>query len=120
MNIEPTKLDMILNHLETTSLEPHDDYTSEFTYKSQKILYRYILGLQQENQQLKELTRDIDMWNNMYNEEFDKNRKSKETIDKAIEYIDKNMEQRLYTGEQYLKTYDCCTDLLQILEDKEV
>lgn len=26
----------LLNYLETTSLEPHDDYTSEFTYKEQK------------------------------------------------------------------------------------
>lgn len=53
MNIEMTDLDMILNHLETTSLEPHDDYTSEITYKDQKILYKYIKNLQQENQQLK-------------------------------------------------------------------
>lgn len=36
MNIEITDLDMILNYLETTSLEPHDDYSSEFTYKDQK------------------------------------------------------------------------------------
>ena len=54
MNIEITDLDMILNHLETTSLEPHDDYSSEFTYKDQKILYKYIKQLQQENKQLKE------------------------------------------------------------------
>ena len=53
MNIELTDLDMILNHLETTSLEPHDDYTSEITYKDQKILYKYIKELQQESQQLK-------------------------------------------------------------------
>lgn len=53
MNIEITDLDMILNYLETTSLEPHDDYSSEFTYKDQKILYKYIKQLQQENQQLK-------------------------------------------------------------------
>ena len=30
------ELESILNYLETTSLEPHDDYTSEFTYKEQK------------------------------------------------------------------------------------
>ena len=54
MNIEITDLDMILNYLETTSLEPHDDYSSEFTYKDQKILYKYIKQLQQENQQLKD------------------------------------------------------------------
>lgn len=49
MNIEITDLDNILNYLETTSLEPHDDYSSEFTYKEQKILYKYIKQLQQEN-----------------------------------------------------------------------
>ena len=54
MNIEMTDLDMILNHLETTSLEPHDDYSSELTYKDQKILYKYIKQLKQENKQLKE------------------------------------------------------------------
>lgn len=31
------ELESILNYLETTSLEPHNDYTSEFTYKDQKI-----------------------------------------------------------------------------------
>lgn len=54
MNIEITNLDMILNYLETTSLEPHDNYSSEFTYKDQKILYKYIKQLQQENKQLKD------------------------------------------------------------------
>lgn len=52
MNMEVTDLDMILNYLETTNLESHDDYTSEFTYKDQKILYKYIKELQQKNQQL--------------------------------------------------------------------
>ncbi len=59
MNIEITDLDMILNYLETTSLEPHNDYSSEFTYKEQKILYKYIKQLQQENKQLK------DNWNKL-------------------------------------------------------
>lgn len=54
MNIELTDLEEILLYLETTSLEPHNDYTSEFTYKDQKILYKYIKELQQENKQLKE------------------------------------------------------------------
>lgn len=54
MNIEINDLDNILNYLETTSLEPHDDYSSEFTYKEQKILYKYIKQLQQENKILKE------------------------------------------------------------------
>ena len=42
----------LLNYLETTSLEPHDDYTSEFTYKEQKELYKYIKNLQKENEML--------------------------------------------------------------------
>ncbi len=61
MNTEITDLDMILNYLETTSLEPHDDYTSEFTYKDQKILYKYIKQLQEENKHLK------DNWNKVKN-----------------------------------------------------
>lgn len=43
----------LLNFLETTSLEPHDDYTSEFTYKEQKELYNYIKNLQKEKKELK-------------------------------------------------------------------
>lgn len=45
------ELESILNYLETTSLEPHNDYTSEFTYKDQKILWNYIKQLQQKLQQ---------------------------------------------------------------------
>lgn len=62
MNIEITDLDMILNYLETTSLEPHDDYSSEFTYKDQKILYKYIKQLQQENKQLKDNWNELKEW----------------------------------------------------------
>lgn len=47
------ELESILNYLETTSLEPHDDYVSEFSYKDQKTLWKYIKELQQENQELK-------------------------------------------------------------------
>ena len=62
MNIKITDLDMILNYLETTSLEPHDDYSSEFTYKDQKILYKYIKQLQQENKKQKEIIDRIDKY----------------------------------------------------------
>lgn len=60
MNIKITDLDMILNYLETTSLELHDDYSSEFTYKDQKILYKYIKQLQQENKQLKMINKEYE------------------------------------------------------------
>lgn len=59
MNIELTDLEEILLYLETTSLEPNDDYTSEFTYKDQKILYKFIKELQQENDKLKKQQKEF-------------------------------------------------------------
>lgn len=50
-----SELESILDYLETTSLEPHDDYLSEFSYKDQKTLWKYIKELQQENQKQKEV-----------------------------------------------------------------
>ena len=50
-----SELESILNYLETTSMEPHDDYTSEFSYKEQKVLWKYIKQLQQENKKCKEV-----------------------------------------------------------------
>lgn len=47
------------------------------------------------------------------------NQKYKETIDKAIEYIEKNKNQKLYTGEEIFDTYSPATDLLNILEEVE-
>lgn len=52
------ELEDILNYLETTSLEPHDDYVSGFSYKDQKTLWKYIKELQQENQELKKQLKD--------------------------------------------------------------
>ena len=48
-----SELEDILNYLETTSLEPHDDYVSEFSYKERKTLWKYIKDLRLENQELK-------------------------------------------------------------------
>ena len=50
-----SELESVLNYLETTSMEPHDDYTSEFSYKEQKVLWKYIKQLQQENKKYKEV-----------------------------------------------------------------
>lgn len=49
------ELESILNYLETTSLEPHDDYTSEFTYKEQKLLWNYIKKLKEQLEKEKEV-----------------------------------------------------------------
>lgn len=55
MNIEPD----IFDYLETTSLEPHDDYTSEFTYAEQKQIWNRI---KEQKQQIQELTNN---WNEL-------------------------------------------------------
>lgn len=55
MNIEPD----IFDYLETTSLEPHDDYTSEITYKDQKIIWNRLKRLHQELDQYKKQIQDI-------------------------------------------------------------
>lgn len=52
-----SELDWLLEYLHGTSLEPHDDYTSEFTYKEQKILYNYI---QSQNEKIKKLEKVIE------------------------------------------------------------
>lgn len=49
------ELDSILNYLETTSLEPHDDYISEFTYREQKLLWSYIKKLKEQNEAYKNI-----------------------------------------------------------------
>ena len=89
-----SELESILNYLETTSMEPHDDYTSEFSYKEQKVLWKYINQLQQENKEYKEV------------------------IDKAIKYINGAYEMAIYTksvilGEENIE------DLLDILKEVE-
>ena len=65
-----SELESILNYLETTSMEPHDDYTSEFSYKEQKVLWKYIKQLQQENKKYKEV---IDKAKKLHNEFASKN-----------------------------------------------
>lgn len=71
-----SELESILDYLETTSLEPHDDYVSEFSYKEQKVLWEYIKQLEWENQKYKEI------------------------IDKAIEHLD------LFISSENLSKYD--------------
>ena len=102
-----SELESILNYLETTSMEPHDDYTSEFSYKEQKVLWKYIKQLQQENKEYKEV------------------------IDKAIEYINEYAWKEDIIGDIYTVTgkpmvdkymqleWDNCKELLGILSEVE-
>ena len=84
MNEEITDLDMILNYLETTNLEPHDNYTSEFTYKDQKILYKYIKQLQQEN---KKLNGAIQTYDILLKSNVEENKQLKNNWNKLKEFI---------------------------------
>lgn len=86
-----SELEDILNYLETTSLEPHDDYVSEFSYKDQKTLWKYIKELQQENQ------------------------KYKEVIDKAISKLGRYADELTSNG----NAYAVCIDLLDVLKEVE-
>ena len=54
------ELESILNYLETTSLEPHDDYTSEFTYKEQKLLWNYIRQLKEQLEKEREKLKEVE------------------------------------------------------------
>ena len=97
MNIEITDLDMILNYLETTSLEPHDNYSSEFTYKEQKILYKYIKQLQQENKILKERIEYLERSNNRREDTILEQRQEisdlEDNWDKLKEWLESNWEE---------------------------
>lgn len=86
-----SELESILNYLETTSMEPHDDYTSDFSYKEQKVLWKYIKELQQ------------------------KNKKQKEVIDKSIKCIDYN--NRYRNGADIYQFVDIKGEILEPLKD---
>jgi hypothetical protein len=63
----------LLAYLETTSLEPHDDYTSEFTYKEQKILYEYITKLENDKTKLQNNWNELKKWleENKFNDNYE-------------------------------------------------
>lgn len=48
---------------------------------------------------------------------YEENKKHKEVIDKVVKYIEKNMNQQLYTGKEMFRSYSPATDLLNILEE---
>ena len=112
MNIEITDLDMILNYLETTSLEPHDDYTSEITYKDQKILYRYIKELQQEN---KKLNGSMQTYNILLKANTEENKRLKDNWNKLKEYIEKDYG---FYDKLIAPEYGCAMGALSRIKDK--
>lgn len=91
MNTFIDDLGELLAYLETTSLEPHDDYTSEFTYKEQKILYEYITKLENDKTKLQ------NNWNELKKGlkslfEFDEGVVSKDYLECAEDILEKMQE----------------------------
>ena len=95
MNIEPD----IFDYLKTTSLEPHDDYTSEITYKDQKIIWNRLQQLQQELDQYKNNWEELKTYLKMaigmiLNMSFNINNDqlSQQTVDDYIKILNKMKE----------------------------
>lgn len=117
------ELEDILNYLETTSLEPHDDYTSKFSYKKQKILWGYIKELQRENQELKKQLDELQtLYNNMF--KCHCNRVQVETLleqqKEFIEWLEKESKELIRDSGYHQRI---CLDILEkykeIIGDKE-
>lgn len=120
------ELEDILNYLETTSLEPHDDYTSEFTYKNQKLLWNYIKKLkgqlEQKENEIKELCKKIKV-NERSRRKMQKSlmetvQKSEKARKEAIELINN------INDWEFCSKYDCIykddiLDVLRILDIDE-
>ena len=81
------ELESILNYLETTSLEPHDDYTSEFTYKEQKLLWNYIKQLKEQLEASEKLRKESMLILGKYRHYTlpteEQNRENEDIVDKA-------------------------------------
>ena len=59
MMYELTELEELLNTLETSSLEPHEEYTMKFSNRRQTIILNYIKELQQQ------LSKQEKRWNDL-------------------------------------------------------
>ena len=107
------ELEDILNYLETTSLEPHDDYTSEISYKKQKILWNHIKELQRENQELKS---ELELYENgvYYSSELDKKDKEIEELKNQqkefIEWLEKESKELIRDAGYHQRI---CLDILE-------
>ena len=81
MNIEPD----IFDYLETTSLEPHDDYTSEFTYAEQKQIWNRIKEQKRQIQELTNNWNELEEW--LLNHYEVENKTQNECIDEVLDKI---------------------------------
>lgn len=103
-----SEIDELLNTLKTSSLEPHEEYTMQFTNREQKILLDYITSLEKGLEYAKRIEKDY-----------------KTKFDKAIEFIEEELTFYITIGgtdERKLIGYNKAFDeLLKILQgsDKE-
>lgn len=85
MNIEPD----IFDYLETTSLEPHDDYTSEISYKDQKIIWNRLKTQQNEINRLNNIINELEAWIKSADEHYPEAIPFRETLRKLKELKEK-------------------------------
>ena len=106
-----SELESMLNYLETTSMEPHDDYTSEFSYKEQKVLWKYIKELQQKNEELKkQLSNDhqikmkrLQQENRELKQQLSNSHQMENQQKEFIEYLENEM----ILFQEYMKEIEC-------------
>ena len=84
MNIQPD----IFDYLETTSLEPHDNYTSTFTYAEQKQIWNRIKSQEQENIRLHNIIKEVREYLEIFTS-FDECTINGRMLQKAIDILDK-------------------------------
>ena len=100
-----SELESVLNYLETTSMEPHDDYTSEFSYKEQKVLWKYIKELQQENEELKKQLSNSHQIKTKQKEFIEWLEDKLNMCDGFLDTIKSDLEEISYAGRTSGKTY---------------
>ena len=86
-----SEIDELLNTLKTSSLEPHEEYTMQFTNREQKILLDYLTSLEKGLEYAKRIEKDY-----------------KTKFDKAIEYIDKMTDKEINNIEYKDKEFVIC------------
>lgn len=74
--------------------------------------------LKKENKQLKEDIKDVDIWNKLYNEQFDKNRKLEDNWNKLKEWVNKHYDYYM-NNEDYVGGRLCFTDMKDKMQELE-
>lgn len=100
-----SELEDILNYLETTSLEPHDDYVSEFSYKNQKTLWKYIKDLRLKNQELKKQIEEYIRTEMKIKDELESQRKEYQETYKDVREEIKEYKNQQIEFIEYLEDY---------------